>query len=85
MLSNQYDFSANRSTVVLVMANLGAMIGGTFCGYMSQIFGRRFVMLLCFIGGAGVLWPYTFVSNNGIIAAAFFEYFCVQGAWGVIP
>jgi len=30
-------------------------------------------------------YPYTFVSNKSISAAAFFEQFCVQGAWGVIP
>jgi SHS family lactate transporter-like MFS transporter len=85
MLSNQYDFSANRSTVVLSVANIGAMVGGTIAGYLSQMFGRRFVMLVLFVCGGAALWPYTFVSNNGIIAAAFFLYFCVQGAWGVIP
>lgn len=39
---------------------------------------------MCVIGGA-LLYPYTFVSSNAIIAAAFFQQFCVQGAWGVIP
>jgi SHS family lactate transporter-like MFS transporter len=36
------------------------------------------------LGGA-LLYPYCFVSDTKIIAAAFFEQFCVQGAWGVIP
>lgn len=70
---------------MLVVANLGAIVGGTISGYLSQIFGRRIVMLTQFVIGGAVLYPYTFVSNNGVIAAAFFEYFCVQGAWGVIP
>lgn len=39
---------------------------------------------MCFIGGA-LLYPYTFTSSTKVIAAAFFEQFCVQGAWGVIP
>jgi SHS family lactate transporter-like MFS transporter len=39
---------------------------------------------MCVLGGA-LLYPYTYVSNTGLIAAAFFEQFCVQGAWGVIP
>jgi SHS family lactate transporter-like MFS transporter len=61
------------------------MAGGTMIGYSSQIFGRRFsIIVICIIGGA-LLYPYTFTSTTAIMAAAFFEQFCVQGAWGVIP
>lgn len=85
MLTNQYNFSPNAVTVTQVVANLGAMTGGTLVGYSSQIFGRRFtIIVICILGGA-LLYPYTFVGNKGVIAAAFFEQFCVQGAWGVIP
>jgi SHS family lactate transporter-like MFS transporter len=85
MLSNQYNFSPNAVTVTQVVANLGAMSGGTIVGYCSQIFGRRFsIIFICVIGGA-LLYPYTFTSSHAVIAAAFFEQFCVQGAWGVIP
>ncbi|RMZ92092.1 hypothetical protein DV736_g668, partial [Chaetothyriales sp. CBS 134916] len=85
MLSNQFKFSANAVTVTQVVANLGAMTGGTTVGYCSQIFGRRFsIIVMCIIGGA-LLYPYTFVESKAVIAAAFFEQFCVQGAWGVIP
>ncbi|KAI9850721.1 MAG: hypothetical protein M1838_005212 [Thelocarpon superellum] len=85
MLTNQYDFSANAVTVTQVVANLGAMAGGTIVGYCSQIVGRRFsIIIMCICGGA-LLFPYTFVTNKGVIAVAFFEQFCVQGAWGVIP
>lgn len=85
MLTNQYNFSANAVTVTQVVANLGAMTGGTVIGYCSQIFGRRFsIIVICFIGGA-LLYPYTYTSSKAVIAAAFFEQFCVQGAWGVIP
>ena len=85
MLTNQYGFSSNAVTVTQVVANLGAMTGGTVVGYCSQIFGRRFsIIFICIIGGA-LLYPYTFTSSKAVIAAAFFEQFCVQGAWGVIP
>lgn len=85
MLQNQYNFSADAVTVTQVVANLGAMTGGTVIGYCSQIFGRRFsIICICIIGGA-LLYPYTFVTDTRIIAPAFFEQFCVQGAWGVIP
>lgn len=85
MLTNQYKFSPNAVTVTQVVANLGAMTGGTIVGYSSQIFGRRLcIIVMCVIGGA-LLYPYTYTSSKAVIAAAFFEQFCVQGAWGVIP
>ena len=85
MLSNQFNFSPNAVTVTQVVANLGAMTGGTIVGYSSQSLGRRFsIIVMCIIGGA-LIYPYGFVGNTRIIAPAFFEQFCVQGAWGVIP
>lgn len=85
MLTNQYNKSANAVTVTQVVANLGAMTGGTVVGYLSQSVGRRFaIVVMCVIGGA-LLYPYSFTSSSAVIAAAFFEQFCVQGAWGVIP
>lgn len=85
MLTNQYNFSPNAVTVTQVVANLGAMTGGTVIGYSSQIFGRRFSIIFISIIGGALLYPYTFTSSKAVIAAAFFEQFCVQGAWGVIP
>ncbi|KAI5861507.1 MFS general substrate transporter [Durotheca rogersii] len=85
LLENQFNFTANQVTVTQVVANLGAMTGGAAVGFYSQVVGRRFsIIVMCVVGGA-LLYPYTFVSNERIIAAAFFEQFCVQGAWGVIP
>ena len=85
MLSNQYNKSANAVTVTQVVANLGAMAGGTAIGYMSQTFGRRFSIIVVSILGGALLYPYSFTGSDNVIAAAFFEQFCVQGAWGVIP
>lgn len=86
MLTNQFNFDHDAVTVTQVVANLGAITGGTVVGYCSQIFGRRFsIIVMCVVGGA-LLYPYTFVrSRGGVTAAAFFEQFCVQGAWGIVP
>lgn len=85
LLENQYNFSRDAVTVIQVVANLGALAGGVTVGYLSQILGRRFTLIMvCFTGGA-LLYPYTFISNHSIMAAAFFEQFFVQGAWGIIP
>ncbi|KAF7121736.1 hypothetical protein CNMCM5793_009288 [Aspergillus hiratsukae] len=85
MLTNQFKFSPNAVTVTQVVANLGALSGGTLCGWASQIFGRRFSIILVAIVGGALLYPYTFVETKSVMAAAFFQQFCVQGAWGIIP
>lgn len=85
MLANQFGFDSNWVTVTQVFANLGALIGGTTIGFCSQIFGRRFSIIVCCICGGALVYAYTFVENHNVIAAAFFEQFFVQGAWGVIP
>ena len=85
MLKSQYKFSADAVTVTQVLANLGAMLGGTLCGWASQIFGRRFSIIFISVVGGALLYPYSFTSSKAVMAAAFFEQFCVQGAWGVVP
>lgn len=85
MLTNQLEFSSNKVTVTQVVANLGALTGGTVAGHYSQMLGRRLsIIIMCVIGGA-LLYPYCFVRSDSVIAAAYFEQFAVQGAWGVIP
>ncbi|KAE8146707.1 major facilitator superfamily domain-containing protein [Aspergillus avenaceus] len=85
MIKNEFGFSADAVTVTQVVANLGALTGGTLCGWASQIFGRRFSIIVISIIGGALLYPYTFVTSKRVMAAALFEQFCVQGAWGVIP
>jgi SHS family lactate transporter-like MFS transporter len=85
MLQYKYNYQNSEVTLVQVVACLGAILGGVTMGHLSQILGRRLCIILLCIGGAALIYPYTFVSNSGIYAAAFFEQFCVQGAFGIIP
>ena len=80
MLTNQYNLSPNTVTVTQVIANLGAITGRTIIGYYSQIFGRRFSIIFISIIGGALLYPYTFINNEKIITATFFEQFYIQGA-----
>lgn len=82
MLENQYQFSRDAVTVTQVVANLGAMTGGTLVGFYSQVLGRRFSIIYASIIGGALLYPYSFTGNEKVAAAAFFEQACVQGAWG---
>lgn len=85
LLENDFGFSTNAVTVTQVVANLAAISGGTMVGYFSQFLGRRLSMLIvCIIGGA-LVYPYTSVRTEAVMAAAFFQQFCIEGAWSVIP
>lgn len=85
MLEDSLGFDSTMVTITQVVANVGAIMGGTMVGYVSQIVGRRLSIICCCVAGGALLYPYTFTTNSGIIAAAFFQQFCVQGAWGVVP
>ena len=79
-------FSPQMSSKAVIIGNAGAIIGGTAAGYYSQFFGRRAtIMVITMCGAAFIpLWILP-TSYSALAAGAFFEQFCVQGAWGVIP
>ncbi len=85
MLKNQYGFSANGVTITNVVANLGGFSGGITCGWLSDIFGRRFTLMTTFVVAGALLYPYTFTSSRSTAAAGFFEQFFIEGALGVVP
>ncbi|KAK2740953.1 hypothetical protein FQN57_005957 [Myotisia sp. PD_48] len=85
LLHNEFGFDRTSVTVTQIVANIGAIIGGTTVGYLSQVFGRRLSLITACLLGAALLYPYTYVPNRKVAAAAFFEQFCVQGAWGIVP
>ena len=75
--------AASRGSIIM---KVGACVGGTIIGYLSQFVGRRRAM----VGAAlisGCLIPAWILptSERSLSASAFFMQFFVQGAWGVIP
>lgn len=54
-------------------------------GYLSEIFGRRFTILVsCTLAGA-LVYPYGFISSEKVMAVAFFEQFFIEGVLGIVP
>lgn len=84
-LKDQVGLGANNLTIVTIVGQIGAIVGGCTFGYISTFFGRRLTMLIaCVIGGA-LVPAYTRPHNMSLTAAAFFEQFAVMGVWGPIP
>lgn len=85
-LMKQRHFDPHLTALVAIAANVGAIIGGTFFGALSQNFGRKKTILLaCVLGAASIpLWVYA--PTTALLAVGgFVIQFFVQGAWGVIP
>ena len=84
-LKNQVGEDATNTTVISVVGQIGALIGGTTLGYISTFTGRRLIMLCaCVIGGA-ILPAYIVPRSMALVASAFFMQFFVGGVWGPIP
>ncbi|CAF1491739.1 unnamed protein product [Rotaria magnacalcarata] len=84
-LGSQLMFSHGLVTIATVVANCGAIVGGTLIGYFSSFFGRRLSILVVLIVGAALIPAYLLPKDASIMAGAFFQQLCVQGAWGVVP
>jgi MFS family permease len=84
------DFVANieeQSINVIIVANVGACIGGFIAGHVSEVLNRRFVVIVLVAIAATLVYPYTVLAldNKGVYVVAFLIQFCIQGAFGVVP
>jgi len=71
---------------ILIIANIGAVVGAIVFGHLSQVAGRRKGMIAAL--GLSLLLIPLWAFGEGlavIIVAAFLMQAGVQGAWGVIP
>jgi SHS family lactate transporter-like MFS transporter len=85
-LIKQHQFDPGAVRNVTVVMNIGAIIGGTLLGALSQRFGRRLTIAACCVLGA-IAVPFWTGAQTAVTLAisAFVMQFFVQGAWGVIP
>ncbi|KAJ2000150.1 Carboxylic acid transporter [Coemansia thaxteri] len=85
-LKKQHGFSPKQATIGTVVGNIGAIVGGTFFGYISEYLGRRRTIAICAICGACFVPLWILPSKFSLLlVGAFCMQVFVQGAWGVIP
>ena len=79
-------FSPRVTGTLVVIANIGAILGGLTFGTLSQHFGRRRTLVAAALLGLPAL-PLWIASENLLALGfgAFAMQFFVQGCWGVIP
>ena len=84
----QKDHALAPGTVgfVVVIANIGALLGGICCGTLSERLGRKRTIILSALLALPMipLWAWSHTAAS-LAIGGFLMQFMVQGAWGVIP
>jgi SHS family lactate transporter-like MFS transporter len=85
-LRDQHHFNPGTTTTLAIIANIGAILGGTLFGSISQRIGRRRAIVTAALIGILAIPLWVFAPSTALLAlGAFILQFFVQGAWGVIP
>ncbi len=85
-LQRQHHITGVHLTTIVVIYNIGAMLGGVGFGMLSQHIGRRRAIGLAAALSLPVLPLWAFSDTPLWIGlGAFLMQVCVQGAWGVVP
>jgi SHS family lactate transporter-like MFS transporter len=85
-LQVQHGFSKDTVSIIAVIYNIGAIMGGLFFGIISQRIGRRRAIITASLLAVPVAALWAFSSTAIMLGlGAFLMQFFVQGAWGVVP
>lgn len=85
-LKKGIGLSATTATWIAVIYNIGAILGGTVVGTLSQRFGRRRAIVTCAVLGLPLVPIFAYSHTAGMLClGSFLMQIMVQGAWGVIP
>ena len=89
-LTSTANHGASLSSVtakwIVVVYNVGAIIGGLFFGTLSQRISRRYTVVFCALLGLPIVPLFAYSRTAAMLClGSFLMQICVQGAWGVIP
>ena len=85
-LQKDHGFAPQIVGFIVIIANVGALLGGIVFGSWSEKIGRRRAIVLAALLALPVipLWAYSHTVVT-LALGGFVMQFMVQGAWGVIP
>jgi SHS family lactate transporter-like MFS transporter len=85
-LQVQHQFTPHVVSIIAVIYNIGAIVGGILFGTLSERFGRRRCIIISALLTLPVIPLWAFSDSPVMLAVgAFLMQFTVQGAWGVVP
>ena len=85
-LERNLRFSPQTTGLIVMIYNVGALLGGIVFGSLSERMGRRRTIVIAALLAIPVipLWAYSHTAPL-LALGGFLMQFMVQGAWGVIP
>ena len=85
-LEKQHGFPGRTSDTILIIMNVGALLGGMCFGALSERIGRRRAIVLAAALSLPMipLWAYS-QTLVMLSVGSFLMQFMVQGAWGIVP
>jgi SHS family lactate transporter-like MFS transporter len=85
-LQVQRGFSTETVSIIAIVYNIGAILGGLCFGWLSEHIGRRRAIVIAALLALPIipLWAYS-AAPAMLALGAFLMQVAVQGAWGIIP
>ena len=85
-LGAQHHLAADRISLITIVGNVGAILGGIGFGTLSQRIGRKWAIVIAALLALPALRVWAFSTTPAMLGlGAFVMQVCVQGAWGVVP
>ncbi|HUO16459.1 MAG TPA: MFS transporter, partial [Verrucomicrobiae bacterium] len=85
-LERNMKFGAHSTATIVIVYNLGALLGGILFGSWSERIGRRRAIVIAALLAIPVIPLWAYSRTLPMLAfGGFLMQFMVQGAWGVIP
>jgi len=85
-LGAQHGLSTTTISLVMIVANIGGLVGGLIFGALSERIGRTSALILA-VGLVVPVLPFWVLAGTPMTLGltAFVMMLCLQGAWGIIP
>jgi MFS transporter, SHS family, lactate transporter len=85
-LERNMKFGAHATAAIVIIYNVGALLGGILFGSWSERIGRRRAIVIAALLAIPVIPLWAYGKSFALLAiGGFLMQFMVQGAWGVIP
>ncbi|MDB5976048.1 MAG: transporter [Nevskia sp.] len=85
-LLKQHGFTPQISDTLVIVMNVGALLGGIFFGAFSEKLGRKRTIALAALLALPMIPLWAFSATPVMLAlGGFLMQFMVQGAWGIVP
>lgn len=82
----QRGFANSTADTLIIVMNVGALLGGICFGALSEHLGRRRAIALAALLALPIIPLWAFAATPLLLAlGGFLMQFMVQGAWGIVP